>query len=99
MRARRPTRLLSLLAALALLFATTAYLSHVHHASDGVAGGKYCGLCLQLGGTAGPARRPAVAMGSHPAVVAVVLPAAEPVPVLRVPRAHRSRGPPILTVI
>lgn len=99
MVANRPCRIVSLVAVLALLFATTAYLSHVHHASDGAAGGKSCGLCLQLGASAGPGRRPAAAMGSQLPVLVLVLPAPDPVPVQRAPRAHLSRGPPIFTVI
>ena len=91
-------RSLALLAILALLLATTAYLSHLDDPGHGVSGhGTHCELCLQWGGAAGAPMAPALLLtASLIALISVAL-NSDTVPSRRQPRSHRSRAPPFYT--
>jgi hypothetical protein len=101
MSTRRPRPLLTSLAALALLLATTAYLAHVHSAAGTKDSDRCCQLCLHWGGgSAGAAPHAAAAPASTSGVLRASLPAGTlDLPQHRPCRAHRSRAPPLPAVI
>lgn len=93
--------LIALLTVLALLLATTAYVSHIHRgdAADRNSGG-HCDLCLQFAGTAGTPTPVTVVLRTRHLVARVVLAQRTDEPTSRYQsRSHRSRAPPLLHLI
>jgi hypothetical protein len=90
-------RLTTLFAVLALLLATTAYVSHVHR-GDGDAHniGGHCDLCLQFAGAGGtPAPVTVILRTRHlVARIALAQQTADPTSHYQ-SRSHRSRAPPL----
>jgi len=94
MRRSRPNRLIALLAAFALFFATSAYLAHGLKADGGPHHYTHCDLCLQFGATAGPSAPPAL---HSPLALVVRTPAPgweQSAPVERKFRTQQPRAPP-----
>ena len=91
-------RSLAILAVLALLLATTAYLSHVdepgHHTSGH---GTHCELCLQWAGAAGTPTPPTLVLTSWLSARIPTALHSDTAPSRRQFRSHRSRAPPFST--
>jgi hypothetical protein len=93
----RPRQFVALIAVLALLLATTAYVSHIHGAGGQLEESAHCDLCLQFGGTGGPSTLPKLPIRS--ALIVMRLPAAchTDYAISRDHlRSHRSRAPPFV---
>lgn len=100
MRRSLPRQLIALFAVLALLLATTAYVSHIHAAGGKLNPRAHCDLCLQFTGTAGASTLPALI--SKPPLVVARIPLAhrtDDTASHYQSRSHRSRAPPFLHVI
>jgi hypothetical protein len=100
MRRSRPRQLVVLFVVLALLLATTAYVSHIHAAGGKLHESLHCDWCLQLSGTAGSSTLPALTI--RPALLVARLPLGHPTDDAishDQPRSHRSRAPPFRHVI
>jgi hypothetical protein len=89
-------RLLAVVAIVALLLATTAYLSHIDNPAVHASGhASHCELCLQWGGAAGAPAAPVMVFASRLIAWApLALRSAESPPPRRA-RSHRSRAPPL----
>lgn len=89
-------QLIAFLAMFALLFAMTTYAAHRHQPAAGTGDSIHCELCVQFAGTGGPAAPPKL-------IVRVSLLVIRRAPLMRtdspvsagLPRAHRSRAPPL----
>jgi hypothetical protein len=93
----RPRQFVALFAVLALLLATTAYVSHVHGAGGKLDESTHCDLCLQFSGTSGPSALPQLPVRA--VLIVVRLPPARHTDdaISRdQPRSHRSRAPPFV---
>jgi len=100
MRRSFPRQLVALFAVLALLLATTAYVSHIHAAGGQLNQAAHCDLCLQFTGTAGASTLPALV--SRPMLVVARIPLAhrtDDAVSHYQSRSHRSRAPPLHHVI
>jgi hypothetical protein len=94
----RPRQLVALLAVLALLLATTAYVSHIHGAGGKLEENTHCDLCLQFSGTGGPAALPKLPVRAALIVMRLPLACQADGAISRdQPRSHRSRAPPFVT--
>jgi hypothetical protein len=94
-------QLTALFAVLALLLASTAYVSHLHSgdAGDHNIGG-HCDLCLQFAGAAGTPTPVTVILRTRHIVARVALaPRADDPASHYQSRSHRSRAPPLLHLI
>jgi hypothetical protein len=98
MHRSRPRKLLALFAVLALLLATTAYLSHIHANGGKLQESTHCDLCLQFSGTGGPSALPKLPVRS--ALIVMRLPPAchaDGAISRDQPLSHRTRAPPFVT--
>jgi hypothetical protein len=94
-------QLTALFAVLALLLATTAYVSHIHSgdARDHNIGG-HCDLCLQFAGAAGTPTPVTVILRTRHLVARLALAQRTDDPASHYQsRSHRSRAPPPLHLI
>jgi hypothetical protein len=96
LRHLRARQLIAAVAAAALLFAMLVYGSHLHHPGAKNDDSTHCDLCLQFGSTGGPASPPKLVIRVALVVLHSDLPTNSDEPLTReLPRAHRSRAPPI----
>jgi hypothetical protein len=91
----RHNRWLVLLALVALVYATTAFLAHTHEHDERGAEAIHCDLCLQFTKSAGAASAPAALAAHGGEAVHAAAPAARPRPERRV-RAHPPSAPPFI---
>ncbi|MGO9851370.1 MAG: DUF2946 family protein [Steroidobacteraceae bacterium] len=94
-------QLIALFTVLALLLATTTYVSHIHR---GDAGGRnvggHCDLCLQFAGAAGTPTPAKVILKTRHFFARLVLAQRIDEPTSHYQsRSHRSRAPPLLHLI
>lgn len=91
-------QLIALLAVAALLFAVTVYAAHFHPPGGKVTESVHCDLCIQFGGTSGPAAPPKLLVRVSLVVIQRESPADTARPLSREQsRSHRSRAPPFAT--
>ena len=94
-RARR--RMLAMLMVVALLFATTEFLSHIDTPARGPTHATHCELCLAWSGGAASPATPAWVVRSALLTRLPNVMKSVPAPARRLARAHRSRAPPSFT--
>jgi hypothetical protein len=96
MHRSRSRRLTVLCAAVALLVAATAYVSHIHSGDAGDRNsGEHCDLCLQFAGAAGTPTPVTLILGRRLLVARLALaPRTDDATSHYQARSHRSRAPP-----